>query len=92
MYSPHTAVDAAIGGVNDWLADGVSGGMENEESRSVIEPVKDAPGGEGLGRFVELKQEVRLEEVIRRVKAFLNLKFCICPPFPPCLFAPPFFD
>lgn len=25
VYSPHTAVDAAVGGLNDWLADIVTG-------------------------------------------------------------------
>jgi putative NIF3 family GTP cyclohydrolase 1 type 2 len=25
VYSPHTAVDAAVGGMNDWLADIVTG-------------------------------------------------------------------
>lgn len=44
MYSPHTAVDATIGGVNDWLADGISGGREEESGRVVIEEVKDVPG------------------------------------------------
>ena len=44
MYSPHTAVDAAIGGVNDWLADGISGGRGEESERVVIERVNDVPG------------------------------------------------
>jgi len=44
VYSPHTAVDAAIGGVNDWLADGISGGRGEENERVVIERVNDVPG------------------------------------------------
>lgn len=44
VYSPHTAVDATIGGVNDWLADGISGGARNEESRAVIVPVEGPVG------------------------------------------------
>jgi len=44
VYSPHTAVDATIGGVNDWLADGISGGRGEESGRVVIEEVKDVPG------------------------------------------------
>lgn len=43
MYSPHTAVDATIGGVNDWLADGIAGGAE-VASREVIAPVEGPPG------------------------------------------------
>lgn len=27
VYSPHTALDAAAGGINDWLAEGISGSM-----------------------------------------------------------------
>jgi len=37
VYSPHTAVDASVGGVNDWLADGISGGKENESERTYVE-------------------------------------------------------
>lgn len=37
VYSPHTAVDASVGGVNDWLADGISGGKENESDRTYVE-------------------------------------------------------
>lgn len=32
IYSPHTAADAAIGGVTDWLADGVVGAAHHEAS------------------------------------------------------------
>lgn len=44
VYSPHTAVDATIGGVNDWLADGISKGARNEESRTVLVPVEGPAG------------------------------------------------
>lgn len=37
VYSPHTAVDASVGGVNDWLADGISGGKDNETDRTYVE-------------------------------------------------------
>ncbi len=30
IYSPHTALDAAPGGVTDWLCEGLSGGSENQ--------------------------------------------------------------
>jgi putative NIF3 family GTP cyclohydrolase 1 type 2 len=34
VYSPHTAVDAAPGGLNDWLADIVTGVNTEKNSRS----------------------------------------------------------
>lgn len=73
VYSPHTSVDAAVGGVNDWLCNGISGGTEYESGRSVIEK---APGGnenEGYGRVVHLKEPVGIKEVVDRVKKFLEL-------------------
>jgi dinuclear metal center YbgI/SA1388 family protein len=30
MYSPHTALDATVGGVTDWLCEGLSGGCEGK--------------------------------------------------------------
>ena len=42
-YSPHTALDAAAGGINDWLADGVAG--NDRVQRRVITP-RQAPAGE----------------------------------------------
>lgn len=33
VYCPHTAVDAAPGGLNDWLADVVTGKVNSEEQR-----------------------------------------------------------
>ncbi len=35
VYSPHTALDAAEGGVNDWLADGVRG----DDRRATVRPI-----------------------------------------------------
>ncbi|CCX31825.1 Similar to Protein NIF3 homolog; acc. no. O94404 [Pyronema omphalodes CBS 100304] len=76
VYSPHTAVDATIGGVNDWLAEGISGGEANEESREVIEKVNGPEGFEdsGMGRIVVLKEGTELGELVKRVKAHLGMK------------------
>ncbi|CUS09457.1 unnamed protein product, partial [Tuber aestivum] len=76
VYSPHTAVDATIGGVNDWLADGISGGKGEESGRAVIEGVKDVPGYEdsGMGRIITLKEPEEFQELVDRVKRFLGLK------------------
>ncbi|RPB01769.1 NGG1p interacting factor 3 [Choiromyces venosus 120613-1] len=73
VYSPHTAVDATIGGVNDWLADGISGGKREESGRVVIEGVKDVPDS-GMGRIVTLNEPKEFQELVDRVKAFLGLK------------------
>lgn len=72
VYSPHTAVDAAAGGVNDWLADGISAGSV-ETSRKVIIPDKDNASGVGMGRIVELEQAIPLAEAVARIKASLHV-------------------
>ncbi|PWW78465.1 NGG1p interacting factor 3 [Tuber magnatum] len=75
VYSPHTAVDATIGGVNDWLADGISGGRGEESGRVVIEGwgtigYEDS----GMGRIITLKEPKEFQELVDRVKRFLGLK------------------
>lgn len=67
VYSPHTALDAVIGGVNDWLADGVGDGEV-----SVLHPVEKTDAGQG--RLVELKRPVKLKTLAQRIKAYLGLK------------------
>ena len=67
VYSPHTALDAVIGGVNDWLADGVGPG-----EISILHPFENSDAGQG--RLVELAKPVKLETVVRRIKKHLGLK------------------
>lgn len=67
VFSPHTALDAVIGGVNDWLADGVG---EGEVSVLQTIPGSDA----GQGRLVELKRPVKLKTLAQRIKKHLGLK------------------
>ncbi|MBM4112189.1 MAG: hypothetical protein FJ253_02270, partial [Phycisphaerae bacterium] len=43
VISPHTALDAVAGGVNDWLAEGIGAGV-----LSPIEPASAAPSGEAF--------------------------------------------
>ncbi|CAL8577803.1 hypothetical protein XPA_003618 [Xanthoria parietina] len=44
VYSPHTAVDAAPGGLADWLADIVTGHLPNPEPAThTAQPEKDSP-------------------------------------------------
>ncbi len=67
VYSPHTALDSVIGGVNDWLADGVGDGEV-----SVLHPIENSDAGQG--RLVELKRPVKLKTLSHRIKKYLGLK------------------
>ncbi|OBA23743.1 NGG1p interacting factor 3 [Metschnikowia bicuspidata var. bicuspidata NRRL YB-4993] len=71
VYSPHTAVDSAKGGVNDFLADGISGSFK-ESTREVILPDSKEEGC-GMGRLVTLAQSAPLSELVNNVKSSLNL-------------------
>ena len=66
VYSPHTALDAVIGGVNDWLADGVG-----EGGVSVLQPVAGSDAGQG--RRVELRRPVKLRTLVQRIKQHLGI-------------------
>lgn len=73
VYSPHTAVDSAKGGVNDFLAQGISQGSE-VLSQEVIE--KDEKNdGCGMGRIVVLEQPISLSQIVARVKKSLTLPY-----------------
>ena len=67
VYSPHTALDAVLGGVNDWLADGVGDGEV-----SVLNPLDDTDAGQG--RLVVLSRPVKLKTLTQRIKKYLGLK------------------
>lgn len=60
-YSPHSALDAAPGGVNDWLADALGDG-----------DLYCAP--DSSARIVELFKPVKLPTLGKRIKQALNLK------------------
>jgi dinuclear metal center YbgI/SA1388 family protein len=78
VYSPHTAVDAVPGGVNDWLADGISGGVgEEKRLTTVIQKVDWAPEGfeeSGMGRIIVLKEPQLLYVLVGRVKDYLGMR------------------
>lgn len=60
VYSPHTALDAAAGGLADWLAGVVAGGRSTAALR---------PCGDGeFGRVVELSRPVTLATLLQRCK------------------------
>ncbi|CEP23297.1 NIF3 [Cyberlindnera jadinii] len=59
VYCPHTAIDAARGGVNDWLVKGITEDG-NIVSNEVIDPSKIDPNS-GCGRIVKLNSPIALE-------------------------------
>lgn len=67
VYSPHTALDSAKGGVNDWLASGLGDG--------VIAPVTPDPTIEGAGkaRTITFTGARTLADVVASAKAHLRL-------------------
>lgn len=73
VYCPHTAVDAAVDGVNDWLVDGIAQG--NVATKKPIEVEPESPEGVGMGRLVELIKPIKLTEAIENVKKSLQLDY-----------------
>jgi dinuclear metal center YbgI/SA1388 family protein len=72
VYSPHTALDAASGGVNDWLADAFGAA-----DRRAIVPRGDLIGladpAIGQGRHLTLHRPLTLAEAIAAIKSHLKL-------------------
>jgi dinuclear metal center YbgI/SA1388 family protein len=69
VYSPHTALDAAPGGVNDWLAEAL--GASGAEP---IVPAQDGTPGYGMGRRFALSEPATLEALLPRIKRHLGLE------------------
>jgi dinuclear metal center YbgI/SA1388 family protein len=72
VYSPHTALDAAEGGVNDWLADALGPG----ERGPIVPAAVDAEvgGARGMGRRVTLEEPLPLGDLVGAIKAHLRLE------------------
>jgi dinuclear metal center YbgI/SA1388 family protein len=64
VYSPHTALDAAPGGVNDWLLEAMGPGR----------PLAPSDAGARFGRTLELQEPVLLPELLHRIKAHLGVR------------------
>ncbi|CAJ1021762.1 NIF3 (NGG1p interacting factor 3), putative [Leishmania lindenbergi] len=78
IYAPHTSLDAADGGINDWLASLVAG--DGAYTAGPIQPTssyapnaKEATEATGMGRLVKLKEEVELCFMVESLKQQLNL-------------------
>ncbi|CAK9441278.1 uncharacterized protein LODBEIA_P51470 [Lodderomyces beijingensis] len=72
VYSPHTAVDSAQGGVNDYLVDVITKGSI-VENKVPLEEDANYPNN-GMGRLVTLQQPQLLSDLVNRVKSGLKLK------------------
>ncbi|MFW6060482.1 MAG: Nif3-like dinuclear metal center hexameric protein [Phycisphaeraceae bacterium] len=81
VYSPHTALDAAPEGVNDWLAAGVGEGEVRPIKPAGEDALAEAIGATGQGRIVELTRAVTLNTLADRLKKHLGVKHLeVAPP------------
>lgn len=76
VYSPHTAMDAVVGGINDWLADGICDDKCVE--RTVIVPTKSIEGQNfgnmtGMGRIIRWDHPISITTIVKRIKKHLQL-------------------
>lgn len=84
VYTPHSALDSAKGGINDWLAtlvpvspSSTSGGERRNEVAPIVE--KDGKTDVGAGRIVRIgKPGVSFVECVRSVKEGLGLDHGEC--------------
>ncbi|CAJ2509162.1 Uu.00g141880.m01.CDS01 [Anthostomella pinea] len=88
VYCPHTAMDAASGGLNDWLCDILLAGSPQVQ-RTVVQPItrpvpKDHEGS-GYGRTVELSESITLQTLMRRLSAGVGDQRYMMVALPPSL-------
>ncbi len=76
VYSPHTALDNAVGGVNDWLARCLGPGrtMPLKASAPSILATLEGQEGAGSGRLHTLDEPVPLSVLVARIKERLELQ------------------
>ncbi|KAI0973215.1 GTP cyclohydrolase 1 type 2/Nif3 [Xylaria arbuscula] len=90
VYCPHTAVDAAVGGLNDWLCDILIEGDE-EVKRTVAEPISrplpESLQGQavGYGRAFELSQSITLQTLLKRLSTGIGGQRYLMVALPPTL-------
>lgn len=78
VYCPHTAVDAAPGGMNDWLADMLNGRFDvarRSVVQSITSPLPQGFEGAGYGRLVELARPVSLSEIVKAYSEGLGMRY-----------------
>ncbi|KAF0547684.1 NGG1p interacting factor 3 [Gigaspora margarita] len=72
VFSPHTALDSCVGGVNDWLSKALGDGTSKP-----ITLAENPPTGHetaGSGRLFTLAQPAPLSTIIERIKLYLKLQ------------------
>lgn len=81
MYSPHTAADAVLGGVNDWLASILLHHLPADVAGAVtvVQPIKGAAvpagfEGAGYGRRVQLAGDTDIESIMYAYCSALGLR------------------
>lgn len=90
VYCPHTAVDAAVGGLNDWLCDILIDG-DKEVERTVAEPISRSlpehlrSQDVGYGRVFELAQSITLQTLLKRLSAGIGGQKYLMVALPPTL-------
>ncbi|KAI1464846.1 NGG1p interacting factor 3 [Daldinia caldariorum] len=88
VYCPHTAMDAASGGLNDWLCDILLDG-EHQVKRTVVQPITrplpEGHEGTGYGRAFELPQPITLQTLLRRLSAGIGDQRYMMVALPPTL-------
>lgn len=74
LYSPHTALDVALGGTNDFFADacGISPSGRRPLRAFTPKPGKSEPEGIGLGRVGDVAPQP-LRSIVERMKPALGL-------------------
>ena len=75
VYCPHTAMDAAVGGITDWLCDMITADISGSRvTRTAIQgvagPTPRGHEGAGYGRVMDLPRKVDLHTLLRRLVAF----------------------
>lgn len=90
VYCPHTAMDAASGGLNDWLCDILLNGEHQlEAKRTVVQPIArplpEGHQGAGYGRAVEFSQPVALQTLLKRLSSGIGGQRYVMVALPPGL-------
>ncbi|AAS54723.1 AGR233Wp [Eremothecium gossypii ATCC 10895] len=74
VYCPHTAVDAAKGGVNDWLVQTLQGEVETCTAIERVTPLQGEEEHEvGYGRLVHFREPLSLAQIVQHVKRALGV-------------------
>ncbi|KAH6658002.1 GTP cyclohydrolase 1 type 2/Nif3 [Truncatella angustata] len=86
VYCPHTAMDAAHGGINDWICDIVVNG-QSEVRSTVLQPISrslpEGHDGAGYGRSVVLDTPLPLSTLLKNLSAGIGGQRYISIALPP---------